>query len=188
MTAILAPRFLASAFAAGPALLILLCLILKKVAGFDAGKQAIEKLSLIVTYAMVINVFLVLMEFFTAFYSRIPEHMEHFQYVFFGLEGDYYLAPWMWLSLLLAALALLLLLVPQWRTNPRLLPVACVFVFVSLWLDKGLGLIVGGFTPSPFGTITHYAPTLPESTIVARHLGHWGPDDYGALQDCSLGT
>ena len=166
MTAVLAPRFLASAFAAGPALLILLCLILRKVAGFDAGREAIHQLGLIVTYAMVINVFLVLMEFFTTFYSRIPEHLEHFRYVFLGLDGNYHLAPWMWLSALLSVAALALLLVPGWRNNLRLLPVACVFVFVSLWLDKGLGLIVGGFTPSPLGAVTTYTPTLPEATIV----------------------
>lgn len=175
MTAVLAPRFLASAFAAGPALLILLCLVLRKVAGFDAGREAIHQLGIIVTYAMVVNVFLVAMEFFTCFYSGIPEHVEHFRYVFLGLDGNYHLAPWMWLSTVLALASLALLLVPKWRNNPRLLPVACVFVFVSLWLDKGLGLIVGGFTPSPFGVVTTYTPTWPEATIA---LGVWG---IGAL-------
>jgi [DsrC]-trisulfide reductase subunit P len=175
MSAVLAPRFLASAFAAGPALLILLCLILRQVAGFDAGRAAIRQLALIVTYAMVINVFLVLMEFFTTFYSRIPEHLEHFRYVFLGLEGNYHLAPWMWLSALLSVAALVLLLVPRWRNHSRLLPLACVFVFVALWLDKGLGLIVGGFTPSPLGALTSYTPTWPETTIV---LGVWA---IGAL-------
>jgi molybdopterin-containing oxidoreductase family membrane subunit len=175
MTAVLAPRFLASAFASGPALLILLCLVLRKVARFDAGREAIQQLGIIVTYATVINVFLVLVEIFTVFYSRIPEHMEHFQYVFLGLDGNYHLAPWMWLSVLLSASALVLLLVPKWRHSPRLLPVACVFVFVSLWLDKGLGLIVGGFTPSPLGAVNTYTPTLPEATIV---LGVWA---IGAL-------
>jgi len=175
MSAVLAPRFLASAFASGPALLILLCLVLRKVAGFDAGREAVQKLSLIVTYAMVINVFLVLMEFFTVFYSHIPEHMEHFQYLFVGLDGNYHLVPWMWLSALLSVFALVLLLVPKWRHSPRLLPMACVFVFASLWLDKGLGLIVGGFTPSPLGAVTTYTPTLPEATIV---LGVWA---IGAL-------
>jgi molybdopterin-containing oxidoreductase family membrane subunit len=175
MTAVLAPRFLASAFSSGPALLILLCLVLKKVARFDAGREAIDQLGVIVTYAMVINVFLVGMEFFTCFYSGIPEHVEHFRYVFLGLDGNYHLAPWMWLSIALSLSALVLLLVPKWRHNPRLLPVACVFVFVSLWLDKGLGLIVGGFTPSPFGVVTTYTPTWPEATIA---LGVWG---IGAL-------
>jgi molybdopterin-containing oxidoreductase family membrane subunit len=175
LTAILAPRFLASAFASGPALLILLCLALRKLTGFDAGWEAIQKLAVIVAYALAINIFLILAEVFTAFYSGIPEHEEAFRYLFVGFNGDYHLVPWMWLSALLSWVALTLLLVPKWRNNIRLLAVACAAIFVSIWLDKGLGLIVGGFTPSPLGAVTRYVPTLPESTIV---LGIWA---VGAL-------
>ena len=170
LTAIMAPRFLASAFASGPALLILLCLALRKLSGFDAGREAIQKLAVIVTYATAINIFFILAEVFTAFYSEIPAHEEHFEYLFTGLNGDWHLVPWMWLSVLLSWVALALLLVPKWRTNIRLLAVACVCVFVSIWLDKGLGLIVGGMVPSPLGAVTRYVPTLPESTIV---FGIW---------------
>jgi molybdopterin-containing oxidoreductase family membrane subunit len=175
LTAILAPRFLASAFASGPALLILLCLALRKLTGFDVGWEAIQKLAVIVAYALAINIFLILAEVFTAFYSGIPEHEEPFRYLFVGFNGDYHLVPWMWLSALLSWVALTLLLVPKWRNNIRLLAVACAAIFVSIWLDKGLGLIVGGFTPSPLGAVTRYVPTLPESTIV---LGIWA---VGAL-------
>jgi molybdopterin-containing oxidoreductase family membrane subunit len=170
LTAALAPRFLASAFASGPALLILLCLALRILNGFDAGHEAIQKLAVIVTYALSINIFLILAEVFTAFYSEIPAHEEPFKYLFAGLNGDYRLVPWMWFSTLLSWIALALLLVPKWRSNLRLLAVACACVFVSIWLDKGLGLIVGGMVPSPLGAITRYVPTLPESTIV---LGIW---------------
>lgn len=165
LTAILAPRFLASAFAAGPALLILLCLALRRLTDFDAGDEALRKLAVIVTYAMSLNVFFVLVEAFTTFYSRIPAHMEHFDYLYLGLAGSYNLVPWMWLSALFAIAALVLLLTPAWRN--RWLSLACVLVFVSLWIEKGLGLIVGGFTPSPLGTVTPYAPTPPEWAIVA---------------------
>ena len=170
LTAILAPRFLASAFASGPALLILLCLVIRKLTRYDVGKEAIQKLALIVTYAMILNIFFLLMEVFTAFYSRIPEHMEHFQYLFAGLEGHGALVPWMWTSVILAVVSLVLLIVPGTRNNHTILPVTCGIVFLSLWIDKGLGLIVGGFIPSPLGTITEYAPTLPEISIT---LGIW---------------
>jgi molybdopterin-containing oxidoreductase family membrane subunit len=175
LTAILAPRFLASAFAAGPALLILLCLALRRLTGFDAGEEAIRKLAVIVTYATAISVFFVLVETFTVLYARIPEHVENFDYLYLGLDGSYHLAPWMWLSTLLSIVALILLMVPAWRTNRLLLPLACASVFLSLWLDKGLGLIVGGFVPSPLGAITQYTPTLPEWSIV---VGIWA---IGAL-------
>ncbi len=175
LTAILAPRFLASAFASGPALLILFCLALRRLAGFDAGEQAIRKLAVIMTYAMTINVFFILVEAFTVLYSRIPADTEHLEYLFLGLDGNYHLVPWMWLSILFALGALTLLLVPAWRTSPVLLLVACVLVFFSLWLDKGLGMIVGGFVPSPLGSVVRYTPTLPEWSIVA---GIWA---LGAL-------
>jgi len=164
LTAILAPRFLASAFSSGPALLILLCLSLRKLAGYDVGQEAIRKLAMIMTYAMAINVFLVLVEVFTVFYAAIPEHTVHFEYLY--LLGDgHTLAPWMWVSALSAIAALVILLTTSWRE--RFLPLGCALVFVSLWLEKGLGLIVGGFVPSPLGSVTHYAPTLPEWSIVA---------------------
>lgn len=175
LTAILAPRFLASAFASGPALLILLCFFLRKLAAFDVGDDALRKLSVIVTYATAINVFFILAEVFTAFYSEIPDHEAGFEYLFVGMSGDYHLAPWMWLSFLLSLIALTLLLVPRWRASSRLLVIACLCVFASIWLDKGLGLIIGGFVPSPLGAIPRYTPTLPEWTIVS---GIWA---FGAL-------
>lgn len=165
MTAILAPRFLASAFATGPALLILFCLFLRRVTKFDAGREPILKMSMIVTYAMVISVFFILMEAFTAFYSDIPEEVAHFKYLFFGLGDKMVLAPWMWISLFLAVVSLVLLIVPRWRTNMKTLTVACVAVVLSLWIDKGLGLVIAGFVPSPLGTVTEYWPTFPEFMI-----------------------
>ena len=170
LTAILAPRFLASAFACGPALLILLCMAIRKLTRYDVGREAIKKLAVIVTYAMILNVFFFLMEIFTAFYSRIPEHMEHFQYLFAGLEGHGALVPWMWTSVTLAVVSLVMLITPRIRNNENILPVTCVIVFLSLWIDKGLGLIVGAFIPSPLGVVTEYAPTLPEISIT---LGIW---------------
>jgi molybdopterin-containing oxidoreductase family membrane subunit len=170
LTALLAPRFLASAFASGPALLILLTLVMRRATGFDPGREPIRKLSLIVTYAMVVNVFFVLLELFTVFYSQIPDHVEHFEFLFVGLDGNTSLVPWMWASMILAAVSLVLLLTPRTRGDEPILAVTCVMVFLSLWIDKGLGLIVGGFTPSPLGAVTRYVPTLPEISIA---LGIW---------------
>lgn len=174
-TAILAPRFLASAFAAGPALLILLCLLLRRLTTFDAGQDAIRRLGVIVTYAMVANVFFLALELFTALYSNVPEHGEPFRYLYFGLEGEGGLVPWMWLSALLAIVALVALLVPRLRGNETVLAFASLAVFASLWLEKGFGLIVAGFVPSPLGGVTAYFPTAPELGIVC---GIWA---FGAL-------
>ncbi|MEJ2009961.1 MAG: polysulfide reductase NrfD [Acidobacteriota bacterium] len=173
-TAIMAPRFLASAFAAGPALLILLCLLLRRQTGYDVGKKAINGLAVIVTYAMVINTFFILMEFFTAMYSHVPDLTADFQDLYLGAVHTS-LLPWGRTSIVLMAAALVLLLVPRWRRNEKTLVVACVLVFSSLWIDKGVCMVVGGFIPSPLGTITRYVPTLPELIIT---LGVWA---VGAL-------
>ncbi|MBU0520386.1 polysulfide reductase NrfD [bacterium] len=180
MTAVLAPRFLASAFASGPALLIILCLILKRFTKFDAGREPIQKLGVIVAYAMALNIFLILMEIFTAVYSGIPEHIDHFKYMFVGLqdaEGVMVtnLVPWMWTSSVLAVFSLSLLLVTKLRQNETILGIAAVAVFASLWIDKGMGMIVAGFTPNPTHVVVPYTPTLIESLIT---LAIWG---MGAL-------
>ncbi|MFC1816228.1 sulfate reduction electron transfer complex DsrMKJOP subunit DsrP [Thermodesulfobacteriota bacterium] len=171
LTAILAPRFLASAFAAGPAFLILLCLLIRKTTRFDPGKEQIQSLSKIVTYGIILNVFFFLCEVFVVFYSQIPEHMDHFKYLYFGLHGHSALVPWMWSSLALMFTAIILLINPVTRKNEGVLAVACVFVFTGTWIDKGMGMIAGGFVPNPLHHVNEYVPTIPELIIT---LGVYG--------------
>jgi len=170
MTAILAPRFLASAFAAGPSFLILLCLIVRKLTKFDPGKEQIRTLSKIVTYAIIMNVFFFICEVFVVFYSNIPEHKAHLQYLFAGLHGHGALVPWMWTSMILMVLAIVLLVIPTTRNDEGILAVSCVMIFIGTWIDKGMGMISGGFVPNPLHEVTEYMPTLPEVLIV---LGIW---------------
>lgn len=175
LTAILAPRFLASAFAAGPALLILLSFVLKRVAGFDAGREAISKLATIVLYAAIANFFFVAMEFFTAFYSNIPGAEHPLTYLYFGLDGHTGLLAFMWISTILGLGSVAILLFPKLRNNDQWLVVACMAIFVSLWIDKGIGLIIGGFIPNPMDTVTEYSVTLAEVLVTT---GIWA---IGAL-------
>jgi molybdopterin-containing oxidoreductase family membrane subunit len=171
MTAILAPRFLASAFASGPSLLILLCLIVKRFTKFDPGRPAVQMLAKIVTYAMAVNIFFVAVELFTALYSDMPEHLHHFEYLFFGFAGKSALVPWMWTSQLLAVGALLLLVFPKIRAKESNLVWICLMVIAAIWIEKGLGMVVTGFVPSPLGEVNEYIPTLPEGLIA---LGVYG--------------
>lgn len=169
-TALLAPRFLTSAFAAGSALLVLLILFARRMRLFNPNPDAIPKIVKIFLYSMTINMFFLATEAFTGFYSRIPSEEMHFKFLFFGLPGSRNFAHITWASMFLAFASLILLSVPRWRRHPRLLPLGCVFGFLSVWLDKGLSWIVSGFEPSPLGVIVHYVPTWPEWMIV---IGIW---------------
>ena len=165
LTAILAPRFLSSAFASGPALLILLCLVIRRVSNFDPGWKQIQSLAVTVAYAICINVFFLLCEVFVAFYSQIPEHMDHLKYLFVGLHGHGAYVPWMWASMTLMVIGIILLVNPVTRKTEGTLIVACLCVFFGCWIDKGMGMISGGFVPNPLHEVNEYIPTLLEGLI-----------------------
>lgn len=165
LTAIMAARFLASAFCSGPAILMLLLLVLRRVTGFEPGRQAMRTLATIITYAMCVNVFFYLLEVFTAFYSGIPGHQHPLVYLFTGHDGMAWVNGWMWTAAVFAIFSLILLIPPALRHNEHILPWALAMLVIASWIDKGLGLIIGGFTPTPFETITSYAPTLAEIII-----------------------
>jgi molybdopterin-containing oxidoreductase family membrane subunit len=165
MTAILAPRFLASAFASGPSLLILLALILRRFTRFDPGWEAIQKLATIVVYALIVNLFFVGVELFTGLYSDMPHHLHAFEYLFVGLEGHAALVPWMWAGAVLSTVAAVLLLIPGVRKQEKLLAPLCAAVILAIWIEKGLAMVVTGFIPSPLGQITEYIPTALEIAI-----------------------
>ena len=165
LTAILAPRFLASAFAAGPAFLIILCYIIKKFTKFDPGWEAIQTLSKIVCWAIIANLFFFFCEVFVVYYSNIPGHLAHMQYLLFGYHGYHALVPWMWTGITLMILGAVFLVIPQLRNNKTLLPFTCAMIFIGAWIDKGLGMISGGFVPSPLHHVTEYAPSGKEIII-----------------------
>ncbi|SKA90716.1 putative sulfite reductase-associated electron transfer protein DsrP [Paucidesulfovibrio gracilis DSM 16080] len=167
LTAILAARFLASAFCAGPAILLLLLQIVKKFTSFDPGWEATKNIARTIAYAMVANVFFFLLEVFTAFYSGIPGHQHALQFFFVGLDGNTTLVPWMWTFVIGAVVSLALLIPPKLRENKTLLPIALIILVIATWIDKGLGLLIGGFTPNPFEGVTSYWPSWQELAISA---------------------
>ena len=163
LTAIMAARFLASAFCSGPAVLLLLCLLLRRLTGFDPAKNAIRPLALIIAYTMGANIFFFLLEVFTALYSGIPGHTESLAFLF--LNGEYWPAWAMRAAAFMGVTAFLCLAFPGPRENPKLLPVSLCMLVAATWIDKGLIIMVGGFTPNPFGRITTYTPSLWEAGV-----------------------
>ena len=165
LTAILAARFLASAFCSGPAILLLAAMVAEKLTRFEIGTDAKKTLAKIITYAMCVNIFFFLLEVFTAFYSNIPGHMHSIVYLFVGEHGHTGMVPWMWTFAVLAIASLVLLIPPKLRDNLKLLPWSLAILIIATWIDKGLGLLIGGFTPNMFGEVTVYWPTVPELLI-----------------------
>ncbi|MBI4662472.1 MAG: polysulfide reductase NrfD [Verrucomicrobia bacterium] len=166
-------RFLASAFAAGPALLIVTFQAIRRVTRYWIGDEPIFTLRMIMTVAMIINVFLLGCELFTEFYSPTA-HAAAARYLYFGLHGHDGLVPWIWTAMALDFIGLSLLISPWSRRIPGL-NVACVVSFVGIWIEKGMGLIVPGFVPTPLGQVVEYVPSLNETLIC---LGIWA---FGAL-------
>ncbi len=171
LTAILAPRFLASAFAAGPALLLVVALILERNTLFRVGRVAKDKLVTIISYAAIINFFFLACEFFSAFYSQYPSKIYTKAYLFWGLQqGETVynnLAVYMRFSVLIGIIGIILILMARSRKSDIMLGAACLLIFLSLWIDKGLGMVLGGFVPNPFGGVTEYYPSVQELGITA---------------------
>ncbi len=165
MTAIMAPRFLVTAFAAGCAILILLSLVLRKLSRFDAGERAIQKLVTIMFYALIINAFFLAVEYFTAFYSHVPSFTETFRYLFFGIDGNTAFVPWFWLMNLAILGAIALLAFPAVRYNHLHLAEVCIVALVGLWIDKGFLLVPAAFIPNVFGRIMEYPPSWVELCV-----------------------
>jgi len=167
-TPIVAPRFLASAFTAGPALLVLAFQLIRSTTKFWIGDEAIFDLRKIITVAMIINVFLLGCEVFTEFYSD-TYHVASTEYLYKGLDGHTALVPWIWTAVVLDFIGLGLLVS---RVSRRLLwlNVACAVSFAGIWIEKGMGLIIPGFVPSPLGEVVEYQPTMNEVLIC---LGIW---------------
>jgi len=162
-SAIVAPRFLASAFTSGPAFLVLTLQIVRHYTPYHVANVVLLKLRAIIQVAMIINVFLLLCELFKEFYT-ISHHVASAEYLFFGLYGHFALVPWIWTAVAFNSIALILLILPQSR-GLRYLNVACVLSILGIWVEKGMGLVIPGFVPTPLGEIVEYTPTVDETLV-----------------------
>ncbi len=165
-SAILAPKFLASAFCSGPAILLILLQILRKTTKLRITDAAIFKVAELMAYTMGFNLFLTAAEAFKEFYSN-TEHVVYSQYLYFGLKGHNTLVPFAWASVLCGLAAFLLFLVPRTRTNWITLNIGCVLIYSSVYIEKGMGLIIPGLTPDTLGEIYVYRPSVTEVLVAA---------------------
>ena len=168
-TALLGPRFLASAFASGPAIIVLAFRVIDARTKFNVPEETLRMLSVMIAVALQINLFMLGSEAFTEFYSP-TQHAASAHYLFFGIGSHTKLVPWMYTAITIELIAVVLLMVRRYRENPLLLSIACGFTAVGIWVEKGMGLIIPGFVPTPLGEIFEYGPSTVEILV---SLGIW---------------
>ena len=171
---ILAPRFIASALCSGPALMLLIFQIVRRVSKMEISDVAIFKIAELIAYTMGLNLFLFAAEFFKEFYSG-SVHLAPMQYLYFGLHGHSKLVIWMWLAFLFNLTAFFIFLRPKTRENFFSLNLACILIITGVYIEKGMGLIIPGFIPDVLGEIYEYGPSAIEKGV---SLGIWA---FGAL-------
>ena len=162
-------RFIATAFAAGPCLIILIFLIIRNNTRFWVDDSAIKLLTTIVQFCLGIAIFLTMSEVVVELYAR-TEHANGLYYLMFGLHGLTGLVPWFWSSVVLMIVAFVMLFMPSFRNDFNKLQIPCTMAFAGIWIEKGMGLIVPGYIPSPIGEVTEYHPSFVEWLMV---LGIW---------------
>jgi molybdopterin-containing oxidoreductase family membrane subunit len=161
---ILAPRFLASAFCSGPAIIIIIFQIIRKVSDIKLEDEALFKIAELIAYAMFLNLFLLGSELFKEYYSN-SIHMAPVEYLFQGLHGHNLLVPWIWAAMIMNVIAFIIFLIPQTRKRLTTLNLGCIFVIIGVWIEKGPGFVIPGFVPDPLGEIHEYLPNLLELMV-----------------------
>ncbi|OUT61823.1 Polysulfide reductase, NrfD [Stieleria bergensis] len=163
-TALLAPRFLASAFVSGPAFIIIVMRVLRLIYHYDAPAGPARTLIQIMRVAMVANLVMSVSELFTVFYTG-GTHGATGQYMYFGLHGHDGLVIWTWSSLLLNLTGTVLLFLPAALQRGTVRIVACLLCIAGIWIEKGMGLIIPGFIPSTLHQLVEYSPSTTEWKI-----------------------
>jgi len=160
-SALLAPRFLASAFCSGPAILLILFQILRKVTKFEIKDEAIWRIAELMVYAMFIYLYFTVSELFKEFYSG-TEHILYWKYLLFGIGDNHEIVAYSWSSISMGCIAFVLFLIPKTRKNLVTLNIGAVLIYASVYVEKGIALIIPGFTPDVLGQIYVYTPSFTE--------------------------
>ena len=161
---ILAPRFLASALCSGPAIMIIIFQIIRKISHIKVEDRALFKIAELIAYAMFINLFLLTAEIYKEYYSHTI-HIAPFKYLFEGLHGHNQLVPWIWAAMAMNVIAFFLFLVPHTRKRLATLNLGSLLIIVGVWIEKGPGFVIPGFVPDPLGEIYVYIPNLLELMV-----------------------
>jgi len=167
--ALLAPRFIASAFASGPAMMAIGLQIIRRISDYPIHQSVINHLAIVATIALQVTLFFIAAELFTEFYNE-GEHAASARYLFFGLDGHAALTPWIWTAVAMLTVAVTILMINPLRHHPVTMNIAFVLTVIGIWIEKGMGMVIPAFVPTPIGEIYEYTPSMTEIMV---SVGIW---------------
>ena len=165
---LIAPRFLSSAFSAGPAFILIVLILLKKFNAIKISPHVIRRIRQIVTICLLINIFFFFSEVFAELYMP-TSHSINLAFLL-GVKGKSILTPWIRLSVVMSMVSAIMFLIPKLMEKEIFIIIACILTDIGIWLEKGLGFVIPGFIPTPIGDFVEYKPTLNEVLIT---IGVW---------------
>ena len=164
-TALLAPWFVSSALVCGTALVLVVCIALRKSGYLSLGQDSIVRMAKMLGAFVVVDLYFFGCDLLT---EGFPGGSGA-EVVGMLVSGP--LAPFFWTEVVGCALAAVVCFVPRLRTNP-LLVVASLLAIVGIFC-KRVQLLVGGFQ----------IPNLDLSTVMTSStVTHWEAGMAGAYQ------
>lgn len=162
-TTIFAPYFVAGAIHSGLAMVLTLCIPLRKILKYEAliTMNVLESIAKTIVFTGIIVGFSYATEVFIAWYSHNSIEMETFWWRAFG-----HYAPEYWIMVVCNTVIPLLYLSKKIRTHVIPLFIISIFVNIGMWFERFViiaGSVAHDFLPNAWG---HYRPTWVEGGIM----------------------
>jgi len=162
-TTIFAPYFVAGAIHSGLAMVLTLCIPLRKILKYEAliTMNVLESIAKTIVFTGIIVAFSYATEVFIAWYSHNSIEMETFWWRAFG-----HYAPEYWIMVVCNTVIPLLYLSKKIRTHVIPLFIISIFVNIGMWFERFViiaGSVAHDFLPNAWG---HYRPTWVEGGIM----------------------
>jgi molybdopterin-containing oxidoreductase family membrane subunit len=161
-SAVLPFAFLSMAGASGPALIVLLFLLIRKNTKLAINDSVIDLMTTIIAWSLGIIILVFAAEIFTLLYPGTM-HADSLKYTMFGHNGLNAYVPWFWgVMVAIVGSFVALLFSKVRRSYDRWLPLVCFVVFVAILTEKPMVLVFPAFSPTPLGEYAEYHVTLIE--------------------------
>ena len=128
-------KFIATAFSAGPSMIIIAFLLIRKLTKMEIEDKAIDMLSQIIAWSLTITLFLGLSEVVTELY-HVTEHSFSLQYLIVGHHDMTGLVWWYKSAAVLLLFAFIIFIIPGLEKKPYLLASDCVRLHIYRYLDR----------------------------------------------------